>query len=244
MSTALRSGAALVVIAAVCGCSNNDKTPTGPSVINGSGSVVTENRTVTPVHSVDLRMVGTVNLLPGGTQSLAVRADDNILSSISTRDSSGILIVEVKPGASISNYTLAVDLTLPDIERVVMSSSGTIAGSGFAIDALAVVLAGAGTVNLDVTAGIVSLILAGSGSIIMAGLTNTQHIVHSGTGAVRSFGLVSTSTEAVLSGVGSVEVTATTSLSVIISGLGSVYYKGSPTISSVVTGSGSVIDAN
>lgn len=239
-----RIGAALLVLMALPACSNNDSSPTGPTVIRGSGNVVSQSRTISPVHSVDLRIVGTVNLLPGGTQSLSVRADDNILAAIATRDSSGVLIVEVSPGSAISNYTLAVDLTVPDIESVIMRSAGTIAGSGFVVDALSVVLSGAGTINLDVAADAVSSVLSGTGNIILAGSADAQQIVNSGAGTVRAFGLVSGSTSVVLSGVGAVEVTATTALSAIISGTGSVYYKGSPTISSVITGTGAVIDAN
>jgi len=237
-------GAALLSLLAASACSNEDKTPTGPVLITGSGNVVTESRTVSPVHSVDLRMVGTVNLLPSGTQALSVRADDNILPAVATRDSSGILIIEVKAGSAITGYTLAVDLTLPDVDGAVMSSAGTIAGSGFVLDGLSVVLAGAGTINLDVTADAVSSVLAGAGSIIIAGSTDAHQIVSVGPGAVRAFGLVSGTTSVVLSGTGPVEVTATTALSVVISGSGSVYYKGSPTLSSVITGTGAVIDAN
>lgn len=244
MSRTLRTIATLLVVVLLGSCSGENSGPTGPTLISGSGNVVTQLRTVAPVHSVELRMVGTVNLIAGGTQSLFVRTDDNIQAAVVTRDSSGILIIEVKAGTAISGYTLAVDLTIPDIEGVILSSAGTIAGSGFVIDALSVVLAGSGTVNLDVAADAVSSVLAGTGSIILAGSTDAHQIVSAGPGAVRAFGLVSGSTSVVLSGAGPVEVTATTNLSVVISGSGSVYYRGGPAVSSVITGTGALVDAN
>lgn len=226
------------------GCSDDDS-PVGPVSIKGSGTLESEERSLGPLHSVSMRMPGTIELTYGEEQSLTVTADDNILQYIDTEDSSGTLIIRVKAGSAVSEYELTVEATLTELRSVTSYSPGIITGTNrFAGDAINAVLAGAGPITLDVEAQALSTVLSGAGQLALSGTAIIHSTVLSGVGSIEAFDLSTVTTSVVHEGAGNVKVRASDLLTVVLTGAGSVYYKGQPVIESTDTGPGSIVDAN
>jgi len=223
------------------------ETPTSSSseIIIGSGTLLTEVRSLAPFHSVDLYTVGKVNVTYGNVQEVSVTANDNILEFVQTTVSNGKLIIDLEPGNRFSDLNLTLDLTMTDLEELSNSSAGLITGKNkFIVDSVSLDLSGAGEISLELEADQLNSSLSGAGNIVLSGTVSSHRVEHSGVGNLLAFDLITATTIINLSGVGRAEVYVNQLLDVTISGVGSVYYKGHPTIIQNITSSGSLIDAN
>jgi len=233
-----------VLVLLIISCKETPTVST-PELIVGSGRLVTEVRSLTHFHSVDLNTVGNVNVTYGAVQRVSVTVDDNILEYIRTTVSNGNLIIDVDPDKRLSNFNLTVDLTATDLEEFSNSSAGSINGKNkFTVDSVRLDLSGAGGMSLQLEANQLSSSVSGAGNIVLSGKVSTHQLEHSGAGNLLAFDLITETTIINLSGAGKAEVYANQLLDVTISGAGSVYYKGRPTINQNITGSGSLIDSN
>jgi hypothetical protein len=223
------------------------KSPTDSSseTIVGSGTLVTEVRSLAQFHSVDLNTVGNLNVTQGAGQEVSVTINDNILQYIQTTVSNGKLIIDVEPGHQFSNFNLTVDITMTDLEALSNMGAGSISGiNTFKVDSVSLALTGAGEINFQIEADQLNSSLSGAGNIVLSGTVSTHQIGLSGAGNILAFELITETSTINLSGAGRAEVYVNQLLDVTISGAGSVYYKGQPTIIQNITGSGSLIDAN
>ncbi len=73
----------------------------GPSV-SGSGRVTSETRNVSGFSSVSLEGTGLVVIEQGGTESLTVSGDDNLMSDIETEVRGNTLVLGEKRGFNLS----------------------------------------------------------------------------------------------------------------------------------------------
>lgn len=234
---------ALVALSVSC---SDDDSPVSPQTIVGSGNPTQETRTISSTfHSISLRMPAQVTLTSGTEQEVIVTVDDNVLQYVQTTDSSGTLIIRLDPSVNVSDYDLAVALTMTNLEGITCESPGTITGTNkFTVDAVSLVLSGTGNIDLEVETAAVSSVVSGAGNITLSGSAASHSIVVTGAGNMYAFYLTTVNTSIVISGVGNAEVNVSTSLNVVISGIGSVYYKGHPDISQEITGTGRIFNAN
>lgn len=88
------------------------------------------------------------------------------------------------------------------------------------------------------------VVLSGSGDVTMKGFPSIDKLLIelSGPGSFNGFDTTCKQCTVVLSGTGSVNITASDTLDVTISGSGNVSYKGKPTVTQNITGVGVVID--
>lgn len=223
-----------------------DEKCTCPQVtIMGSGVATTVTRSLADFNSLVLASSGNVNITPGSTQSVSLTVDDNILEYITTEVHNNTLEIDVDDRVLLSNYTLTVNITMTDLESIVLSGSGSIVGQNqFAVDAVAIILSGSGNIELDLEADALSNVISGSGAITVTGSATHHAPVVSGSGTVHAFGMDSDNCVAVVSGSGIIKVTVADLLDAVISGSGNIYYKGQPSISKTITGTGHVVDAN
>ena len=193
------------------------------STTTGSGVPAVETRNVPAFHAVELAGANNVAIHVGGTQSVVVRADRNLIGRVTTEVHSGTLVVGNTAGSFQTKAPTGVEVTVPTLEALTLSGSGNIVVDGVDTDSLTVSLPGSGTLTANGTATKLDATVGGSGSVMFAGLTAQD--VH-----------------AVVSGSGTIFVTATGSLDAAVPGSGSVIYAGSPqAVTKSVTGSGTIV---
>ena len=134
----------------------------------------------------------------GEKQSVVVRADNNLLNRVTTEVQSGKLVIAT-PGSFTTNSPMSVEVAVPTLTVLTLSGSGNIVVGSIAAESLEVTLPGSGT-------------LTGSGTATRLDVTV------GGSGTVQFTRLVANDVKALVSGSGSIFVTATTSLDASVSG--------------------------
>lgn len=188
----------------------------------GSGVASTQARPLAPFTGIELAGDNNVIVQVGATQSVTVHADRNLLTRVTTRVRSGRLVIGTTPGNLSAKTPMFVAVSLPSLDRVRLQANGNIAVTGINSRKLTVVL-------------------AGSGNIDAAGTTTRLDVTISGEGTALLRQLTARDAKALLSGDGSIMLTATHRLTARISGTGTVVYGGNPAhVAQKVTGSGTV----
>lgn len=211
---------ALVAIGSALVLGNLFESTSESEPVLGSAVTATETRAVPPFTSVELAGGNSVTILVGDTQSVVVQADDNLLANVTTTVEDGRLVVATT-GSFTALTPMSVALTMPSLEGLALSGSGSIAADGIHASALAVALSGNGLVRATGTSDRLDVTLSGSGDLELGGLQG--HDVR-----------------ATLSGSGRIVVTATGTLDASIPGTGSIVYSGNPLVTKTVTGTGSI----
>jgi len=232
-----------LVLFCLSGCDNTSTST--PESIKGSKTLATQERTVASFQTVVFNSAGIVNLTFGAVQRVSVTVNENLMEHITTTVRGGELTIDVAPGVQIRDLNLTVDLTMTDLETLVMNGAGSIFGKNlFKVDSAVLTMNGAGVISLQIEADELRSALTGAGRITLNGTVMNQSIEMPGAGDLLAFGLTTETTAVSLSGSGKAEVLATLLLNVSITGTGNVYYRGNPTIIKDITGSGSLIDGN
>ena len=214
--------AALIVVVAAAGAvlllrGALDGTPR----IEGSGIAATQTRALPAFGRVDFAGPSTLRVRVGRAQSVAVRADENLLSSITTRVESGVLVVGAT-GSFSAEAPMSVDVGVPSLEAVTLSGIGRVDVRGVRAERLSVRLSGSGVVRVSGTVRRLDVTLEGSGDAQLSGLA-AQHV------------------SATVAGAGLIAVDAERTLDASIEGVGDIVYSGSPArVTTDVSGIGSV----
>ena len=191
-------------------------------MLEGSGVAGSQTRELLPFDGVELAGSNEVTIRVGGEQSVVVHADDNLLDRVTTRVRDGKLVIGNDAGGFTTRNPIRVDVTVPAVDELALSGSGTIDVEGIDADALAIALSGSGAVRASGRAQRVDVELNGSGD-------------------VRLQDLVAQDVHAKMSGTGRIAVNATDSLDAIVPGTGSIVYTGNPpSVRKSVSGIGSV----
>ncbi|MBS1738626.1 MAG: DUF2807 domain-containing protein [Bacteroidetes bacterium] len=194
--------------------------------IEGSGSVITEQRNVANFYSIKVNGSSKVYVTQGLRYSVSAKAYENLLPIIETRVENGILIIGYKNNANVSNDNSEINITMPSLSSLELNGDGIIStiGSFNNINNFSVSLSGSGIINVN-------------------SATPTNYILNiSGSGNINSFGVTSQNAVVNISGSGNASLSLTGSLKATISGSGNIYYKGDNiNVTSNITGSGKVI---
>lgn len=251
---------------------------------------VTEQRDVSDFSSIDASGGYNLTITAGKPYSLSIKGLKEDIDKIETlvrgneliirqkQDIERVVIVEglIKDVAGSGNIIcnrsgctverrlkeIAIEVTLPSLERLTRSGFGDTwakgvkgdrfvlekSGSGdIEIDSLSVAevelkISGSGDANVVVpTAKNIQLTISGSGDLVLRGKTDFLKISKSGSGDVRSEALESASALVKASGSGRVRLKVTKNLDLNCSGSGNVYYSGNPIVNKSVRGSCKVI---
>jgi hypothetical protein len=214
----------------------------GATIIKGSGDLITETRQVSNFDSIDLSGSGEVIVTQGGSESLTIETDDNVMEHVKAEVVGGTLELGFEEGLNLIDHTrLIFTVGVDDLKSLEISGSGDIESDMIETTRLDATISGSGDVQIGtLTADEVKAKISGSGEIDLAGEATAQDITISGSGKYRAGDLRSESAEVSISGSGDATVWATDSLDVNISGSGSVDYYGRPTMSTSGSGSGDV----
>jgi Putative auto-transporter adhesin, head GIN domain len=195
----------------------------GSSTEQGSGTPVTQERDLPSFAAVDLAGTNSVRVTVGPEQSVAVRADDNLLDHVTTDVSNGRLTIG-ELGSFTASTPMSVDITVPNLERVALTGTGSVAVEGVRADDFAVEL-------------------QGTGSILAVGAARRLHAKLDGDGDGQLQDLAARDVIATVSGTGRLRVHATGSLEASVPGTGSIVYSGNPTkVTESVTGTGTIVE--
>ncbi|MGO4597906.1 head GIN domain-containing protein [Terrabacter sp. 2RAF25] len=209
--------AALAVACACAGC----------SVTVGSGAARAETRQVSGFSIVRLAGQGDVRIVPGSSESLTVRAQENLLPLLTSEVSGGTLTLGTKDGTAITtSEPITYDVAVKDLQGLEISGSGTITAAGLSDTGL-------NDTGLRVE-------ISGSGSVTVDGSADRQDVDISGSGDYNAAQLASKEATVTISGSGSADLAASSALDVTITGSGSLTYSGNPKVTQSVTGSGSI----
>ena len=208
--------------------------------INGSGTIISEEREVPVFNQIRLEGSGKVILSAGKTQQVLVNTDDNIIRHIETEVKNGKLIISHDRN-NLKPTRLRFHITAANLAGVSISGSGDIAGNEeYNSERFYADIAGSGDISIKVSAHRLESNISGSGSIYLSGSSNTYDARITGSGDVDAFDLQTRDSSVVITGSGNCRVSAADKLQAKITGSGDVLYKGHPRISQSITGSGKV----
>ena len=212
--------AALLVVACDGDNPGNYSSFTGPDAIIGSGSVLSESRTVSGFHGVALSGAGRALIDRGGFESLVVTADDNVLPHLTSEVVGGMLELGVAPGVSLqSTREITYEVGARTLDEIRISGAGDVEATGLATSMF----------RLDVS---------GAGNIAAFGRATEQDVTISGAGRYDGEGVASRVVTLNVSGAAFARVRASHELHVHVSGTAVVEYYGDPRLQ--VTGNGTV----
>jgi len=215
----------------------------GPSE-KGSGTMVTETRKVSGFDAIQVDYPARVLISQGGTESLKIEAEDNVLPGLKTEVKGKELRIYYKsPDGKHVNPTKMVVITImvKELSALNFSSAGEATVDGLKSDELSVSLNGAGNVKLnDIAVNSLDVNLSGAGSTTASGTADDLSLNISGFGGFNGKDLQSSTVSVNISGAGSATVWAEDTLNASISGAGSVSYYGSPEVSKQISGVGGV----
>lgn len=217
--TLFRAAAALALglAVSVAGCGSSDQ------CVNGAGPIVSQTLDLSTLTGFDFQVGGEVNAVPGETQQVMVRGEQNVIDLLNRDVVNGIW--EIGFTQCVQNISqFRVEITVPELDSVELS--------------------GAGTVTAETGARSLDTILSGAGTVTLSGQTTNQQVSLEGSGTIEAFDLTTDETSVFLTGQGTVNVTANERLNVDLLGAGAVFYKGDPQLNVRITGAGSVVDAN
>jgi hypothetical protein len=189
--------------------------------VAGSGTPKTEAREVPAFDAIEVSGAVRLDVGHGPSQSLAITADDNLLSLFASEVTGTKLVIEAtKSIRPKTDVRIAAVLARPLRS---LTASGSVTGSITAIEGPEL------SIRVD-----------GSGELTLAGKVSRLSIDISGSGEIDSLGLAADDLELSIRGSGEARVHAEKVLAVDISGSGTVRYRGSPKVTRSISGSGSV----
>lgn len=193
--------------------------------ISGNGSTITETRNISNFTAISASGSTNVYINQGATFKVEVKGYSNLLPYYETRLVNNTLQVSYKQNMNIKNDNTEVFITLPVLNGLALSGSGSITTSG----------AFNGNTDFNVT-------ISGSGNIHFSrGTSQNFYSKVDGSGNINMLNMVAAKADATITGSGKTEITANNQLKVEIIGSGKLYYHGTPVITTSITGSGTVL---
>ncbi len=211
--------------------------------VHGNGNMGSETRSVGDASRIESRGSFDVEIVKGGSPSIKIDADQNLIPYIITRSENGRLVIRTKEGVELkSDNKIKVTVTTAQLEEVQVDGSGNVSSNDSfeGGNILKVGIAGSGNIVLAVNTPKVEASIAGSGDINLSGETRDSKIEIAGNGNYKTENLKAENVEIHIAGSGNARVYASVNLDIHIAGSGDVYYKGSPAIKQSIAGSGNI----
>jgi hypothetical protein len=208
-----------VVVIAVLAADHSDSPRVSSS--RGSGVSVTEARDVAPFSRVDLAGANTVAIRVDAPRSVAVTGDDNLVDRVTTTVRAGRLVID-DTGSFSTRAPMHVAVSVPSLDAVAISGSGTVTVEGMA--------------GAEFRAE-----LTGEGTLVASGTTERLTATLAGAGTLDLHDLAATDATARLEGAGTIRVRATSTLDATLTGVGTILHSGDPAVVVHDTGTGSVV---
>jgi hypothetical protein len=140
------------------------------SQTSGSGVATTEYRELVPFSRVELAGANIVTVRVGPAQSVAVTADDNLVDHVTTTVRSGSLVIAEDVGSFTAKTPMTVTVSVPSLDGVTLSGSGTVRVDGVTATDFIADLSGSGTLKASGTVDHLTAVLSASGTVDLQGL--------------------------------------------------------------------------
>ncbi|SJZ70823.1 Putative auto-transporter adhesin, head GIN domain [Chitinophaga eiseniae] len=210
--------------------------------VRGNGQMKSETRTAGNFDKISTGGVYHIELQQGGTNSISIDAEENLLPYIETRISGGELEVYTRKGVNIDpTQKIIVHVTVQQVKKLSASGACSYTGKGrIKSDDLKLVFSGATHADLDLSARNLEVGMSGASRVDLKG--NCEKVAYRASGAANIDALDFQTDEAEIgiSGSGEAKVAVAKKLNVSVSGVGKVRYKGNPAVSQSVSGMGNV----
>ncbi len=216
---------------------------TGCKKVFPDGPAIEENRTVGDFTRVEAAFSGSVEFVQAPSQSVIVKAADNLQDYIITEVKGNTLVLKTKPNVNIRGGSVTIYVSNPAMNGASISGSGNFSfTSNINTCTLELSVSGSGNISLpQLTSTNVNAEITGSGDIsINGGTVATQDIRITGNGDYHTQQMRSEQAIVRVSGSGEAKLWADNKLDVQISGSGDVWYSGNPSINTSISGSGKV----
>lgn len=143
----------------------------GP-MVQGSGPVVRETRTVEGVNALDLATLGDLTIELGEKEELVIEAQENLLPYFETDVAGRLLRIHTRPNVNLAtDESIKFYLTVRGLERIVLSSSGDVRAPDLTAQTFVVNLRSMGSLHMgDLEAQDVQIQIDGSGDLQMGRL--------------------------------------------------------------------------
>jgi hypothetical protein len=210
--------------------------------INGSGLMVEEDRQVSSFDFIKALGSYRIFVRKDAVQSLKLVGDESILPRIETRVEGNTLIIEPERGYSIYEK-IEVHVSMPSIRGFFLPGASHVTGlEAFETDSLFLKIAGAGKIEMEVSANSIESVVAGAGVISLRGSAESHTVSLSGVGKLEAEDLKVKHYEIKVAGSGSCRIYVEETLRAVITGSGIIYYRGEPSIiNTTITGVGKVV---
>lgn len=210
--------------------------------LTGSGVMKTESRDVSGFKGLGLAIPAKVELRQGGTESLSIEAEDNVLPLIETVVENNILKIRWKEKfMSLKTKTIKIALNVNTLESLSISGSGDVRVDQLTSSKFTTSISGSGDVAIkNLIADTVKVSISGSGDFSAGGKVKSLEASIAGSGDLRTGKLEANNVKISIAGSGDALVWAREALAVSVAGSGDVRYYGDPSVSQSVAGSGSL----
>ena len=186
------------------------------TVIIGSGNIASQSRAVSDFSKVALSGVGRLEIQHSGTESLTVRADDNLLEYMRSEVRNGVLILGNDPGVNLkSDNDIVYILTVSELDSL------TVAGVTW-------------TDVRGIDTELFTVNVSGVAIVKAKGSADRQRVIVTGVAIYDAAGLDSRIVNIDVSGVSGATVKASEQLNGSVKGLSTLEYIGNPTVNVTV----------
>ena len=212
-------------------------------VLFDSGNLIVEERVISESYTgIVVEGSMDVYIVQDSTFDIQVEAGERKMPFIKTKVFSDDLIITEEDNHIINDKRTKVYVSASFLNRLEMSGSGNVYGTGIVGDYLNIDLQGSGDIQIDVEVeGYVDLDVRGSGDTKLTGTATSLSVNIEGSGDVDARYLPVDDCHVFIDGSGDVRVNVSSHLHIEINGSGDVYYWGDPeSIDIDINGSGDV----
>jgi hypothetical protein len=214
---------------------------TGLNVTRGSGVITTQSRSVSGFNAVQIDGAGELIITQGESESLEIRAEDNIIDELTSEVQGTKLVLGYRDNflrnTIIPTERITYTLTVIDLSEVTINGAADMEIDSLETDVLALNINGAGQVSINqLMADDLTVHISGTATIEIAGQVAQQSITIDGAGNFEAGDLATSSTTVDINGLGNATVWATETLDISIDGGGNLRYYGLPHITQDING--------
>jgi hypothetical protein len=196
----------------------------------GSGNIVSKDVFIEEEFSgIISNAPGQIVLTKSSLPYISLVGDDNILGELKFTYNEGVLYIEANPDISLSSYTLFIYIPVSRLTRLESLGAGDFSSQGILeSDNLALVVKGAGSMDLAIQAADINLVSFGKGDVTLGGECERFTARVDGKGSILASELHVKYATASVHASGNIEVYTSENLVAWTAGSGVIGYKGNP----------------